>query len=485
MPDCNKQFKKQAQSIRLSTAEKRDVRERLVAYMAYHPLATARQTTDTTQATTGNRFTLTAEAFRTISFNKKVFGRFALMTSLFFVVSVPLLAEQALPGDVLYPMKVQVNEEMRASLSFSPYAKIEWETTRLERRLAEARLLASAGRLTDEAEATVVEAVKKHTSVAQASIEKLRSDNTEEAALASLSLSSVLQVQDELFTVELSGATDPELGQAPDSPSPIAMAVKEARTLANPDDVSLTDISPSRLLALIERDSTYATELFRSLQKKLSDEDRAAIERRLVDVQRKVTTAQDNYADVSVVSVVDEAPDTSETVVIATTSVTDLSVTAVPETNPTVMLLHSALLDIRKLITFMTRIGVEQEWLLDRYVPITLTDEERRTILEQQALEVERLYQAIQTREPDVAIAQKVTAGLERYAELQTSLDAVKNSEDITQAESLMTEIIELLQDIKSLVADSPMVTETTEAEIIDVELEQATTSASTTPSDV
>ena len=46
-------------------------------------------------------------------------------------------AEGAVPGDALYPIKVSVNEEVRDLVAFSPEAKADWETRRLERRLAE------------------------------------------------------------------------------------------------------------------------------------------------------------------------------------------------------------------------------------------------------------------------------------------------------------------------------------------------------------
>ena len=53
MKRFSEQLKKKSQTIRLSAAEKRDVRERLIAYMEYHPLPATtvsikKQATDTT-----------------------------------------------------------------------------------------------------------------------------------------------------------------------------------------------------------------------------------------------------------------------------------------------------------------------------------------------------------------------------------------------------------------------------------------------------
>ena len=57
----------------------------------------------------------------------------------------------------LYLVKVHFNEEIRSTLALSPYEKVAWETKRIERRIAEARLLASEGNLTDELGAGVVD----------------------------------------------------------------------------------------------------------------------------------------------------------------------------------------------------------------------------------------------------------------------------------------------------------------------------------------
>ncbi len=59
-------------------------------------------------------------------------------------------AESALPGDVLYPVKVSINEEVRANLQGSAHAKAQWEGERAQRRLREAEKLVALGRLNKE-----------------------------------------------------------------------------------------------------------------------------------------------------------------------------------------------------------------------------------------------------------------------------------------------------------------------------------------------
>lgn len=56
-------------------------------------------------------------------------------------------AEQSLPGDVLFPVKVTVNEGVMTFIAFSPEAKAKVEVAKTERRLEEIERLAAAGKL--------------------------------------------------------------------------------------------------------------------------------------------------------------------------------------------------------------------------------------------------------------------------------------------------------------------------------------------------
>lgn len=68
---------------------------------------------------------------------------------LIFVISggTALAAEDAVPGDLLYPIKINVNEKVRDSLTFNEEAKVEWEVKKTERRLAEIQRLAEKSKL--------------------------------------------------------------------------------------------------------------------------------------------------------------------------------------------------------------------------------------------------------------------------------------------------------------------------------------------------
>ncbi|MDD5110892.1 MAG: DUF5667 domain-containing protein [Patescibacteria group bacterium] len=59
-------------------------------------------------------------------------------------------AETALPGDLLYPVKIAVNENVRTALTLTPEAKAEWSSQQALRRLREAEQLAIQGRLNQQ-----------------------------------------------------------------------------------------------------------------------------------------------------------------------------------------------------------------------------------------------------------------------------------------------------------------------------------------------
>jgi hypothetical protein len=67
-------------------------------------------------------------------------------------------AEGALPGDLLYPMKIYVNESVQGVLKVGDARKAKWEAEKTVRRLEEAESLATEGRLST----TTIEAIKVH-----------------------------------------------------------------------------------------------------------------------------------------------------------------------------------------------------------------------------------------------------------------------------------------------------------------------------------
>jgi len=115
------QFTQDAQRVQLTQAEKARTREFLVAYMESNPVV----------LDVKKSFSF-ASIFRLA---KPV--PMALVLVMFVSVGTSFAAESSLPGDALYPIKVQVNENVRSFVAFSEESKAEWDSRVAVRRLQE------------------------------------------------------------------------------------------------------------------------------------------------------------------------------------------------------------------------------------------------------------------------------------------------------------------------------------------------------------
>lgn len=437
MKRFSEQLKKQSDSIRLRAAERRELQERLVSYMEYHPLPADMVTTKKAEAVDTS---LTTEAYRTISLSsfyiKGVFGALTLV----LLVGVPLVAERALPGDVLYPVKVKFNEEVMSTLTLSPYEKVEWETERLGRRIAEARLLASEGKLTEEFEADVAEAVKSHSDAAKREIENIRATDAEEAAIAEITFSSALEVQSAVLRSE-----EEEAGTSTDA---IVGAVEEERSQAAQNQTASEAVpSIERLLARIEQETTRAYELLATVREYASVQEITDIERRLADIERKIGAAIALREEEGVVEA-------------------DVRV-----------LLRESLQATQKLIVFMTDIDVRETVVIEDLVPVELTDEERVAAISAQLAEIAELLPLIEVAVTESGADPVGEKASTIFTDMNTSVSEASlalSEERLDDAEVAATEAYTLFTDIVALLDITAPVEEETEPE--DVEEDVATT---------
>lgn len=83
-------------------------------------------------------------------------------------------AENTVPGDLLYPVKVKINEEVRSALALTSEAKINWENRRAERRLEETEKLAGENKLTTTTATMLAEKFQEFADKADDRLEKLQ-----------------------------------------------------------------------------------------------------------------------------------------------------------------------------------------------------------------------------------------------------------------------------------------------------------------------
>lgn len=421
MKRFSEQLHKKALTVKLRAAEKRALRERVVSYMEYHPLPKEMKSTKQ-----GYTPTLVSEEFRVVAFPFKLITRWVAGTAVLILLIVPFAAERSVPGDSLYALK-QFNEEVRGTLSFDTIQKVEWETERLNRRIAEARLLASEGRLTDEVEAEVAEAVRTHSANAQKNIEVLRGEDADEATLASFALETTLSVQ---------SAALQEDGQSSDGTETLASVVEETRAKTNATNASSTIPAFDKVMARVEQNTTRVYELLDSLQSQASQEQIVEVTRRLEDIERSVAEA---------LSLRETADEEARTILI------------------------DALQRTQKLVVFMTDIEVSQSIDIEEIVPVVLTDEEEQAVLSAYRAELDSKVARINEfvlAVTDEEMLEKTSVVL---SEIETSLSQLGTSTEFRQAQTTLMSVIDLANNMSTLLElDGQQVTDAEGVELLE-----------------
>ncbi|MBI2025627.1 hypothetical protein HYT04_02495 [Candidatus Kaiserbacteria bacterium] len=92
-------------------------------------------------------------------------------------------AEGALPGDILYPVKIYVNEPLRGAMVLGGVPKARFEAERTIRRLEEAETLAAQGRLDKTSAETVREHFENSVTAFNSAVDNLESNGSMEDAV--------------------------------------------------------------------------------------------------------------------------------------------------------------------------------------------------------------------------------------------------------------------------------------------------------------
>lgn len=103
-----------------------------------------------------------------------------LAICLFVGAGVTFAAESSLPGDVLYPVKIYVNEPVKAVTKVTPKAKAKYEEEKVIKRLGEVEELVKKGKFDDKKRTQVEREVEKSVNAINViDIKKERNKNRE------------------------------------------------------------------------------------------------------------------------------------------------------------------------------------------------------------------------------------------------------------------------------------------------------------------
>lgn len=116
-------------------------------------------------------------------------------------------AQGAVPGDFLYPVKTEVNENVRAAFAVSAEAEAELQADLIAERLEEAQELQAEGRLDEEATETLTAELKVHAEKAALALDE-STDENDVATIARISATvgqfNILLNTDGALTIDLS-----------------------------------------------------------------------------------------------------------------------------------------------------------------------------------------------------------------------------------------------------------------------------------------
>lgn len=406
MKSFDTDIKKYTEKIRLKASERRELRERVFAYMEYHPLA--KQHIDVQVLPQS----IPSESFVTLHLSN-MYVRIAGGIFAVFIVTAPFFAEQSTPGDALYFIKTGVNETIQGQLANSPHKKIEFETKLMERRIAEARVLASEGKLTEEVKQQITDTVKEHTTAVQQGLEELRLEDADEAALAEISFNASLEVQ----SAVLASDTNIEDSTLVDS---IMTVMNDARENVVQNQVVNT-ASYEGLIAQVELETTRALELFTTIKESATEEEVKDIDRRLSDINRLIDDAKRLH---------NENPETATGDLATTLGLT------------------------QKLIAFMSDIDVRETVSLATLVPIVLSDVERTEQVNSEIKTLKTMVKEVETRLLTLdgdGVREKVEDALTQIDGFILQGTASIEAKDLVSAEVAVGEARALMTDIDML----------------------------------
>lgn len=167
MTNNPKQFKKLAHALKLSSAEKAAMRGDLSRYMMAHPVV--------------GQAARSPFSMRALRSRKSISA--IVITSVLVGGATSFAAENTVPGDILYPVKTNVNEVVRGALAVTPQAKAAWDVELVNRRLGEMEKIAQNDTIATSTQATLEANLDKTTARVNDRIKSFENDHDEDLAL--------------------------------------------------------------------------------------------------------------------------------------------------------------------------------------------------------------------------------------------------------------------------------------------------------------
>jgi hypothetical protein len=138
MNNFEEQIEKLASTVKLSDAEKSVMRRELLERINTHK--------NKLPQSIASPFSI----FSFVSYHRVRVLSAAFMVVVFLTTSTSVLADKALPGDILYSVKTKINEPVGGLFAVTDFDKASWSVTLANRRIDEAEMIADRVDVSDE-----------------------------------------------------------------------------------------------------------------------------------------------------------------------------------------------------------------------------------------------------------------------------------------------------------------------------------------------
>lgn len=181
--------------------------------------------------------------------------RIALSSFLFVVFvggSISAVASNALPGDPLYVVKTDINEEIKAAFLNTPEEKVAFAKNRVEKRVSEIKTLAESKTLTKEKQAKAQKALDANISDLSKELSTLSEASPTSALSVTATLEENIKADKEAIEQALTQDTTPAavatLGTIDEtlekvSEQEVKIITKQIETIASELEATTTDTS--------------------------------------------------------------------------------------------------------------------------------------------------------------------------------------------------------------------------------------------------
>jgi len=292
MNKITKKFLKYLKSVKLSEKEKDVLRYRISEFIAFNPIRSNSH--------------IPKKSFYFSIFTLRAISKGVALVLIVLIVvggtSVSYASTDSLPGDALYSVKININENIEEKLALTKEAKVEVQSAKIERRLTEAKTLSDKKELSPENKKIVNENLKKNVEKVTQTIEVLKNEGNIELALAATSkITPVLEAHREVL-VENKDKKDKQDQEAKpktlqiENASLVLMAEMETEDSEEDSLIDAVDAAIKKVEEAEIRVIEKATENKESADK-VTQENTISVEQKIEDIKKANAIEAKNIAE--------------------------------------------------------------------------------------------------------------------------------------------------------------------------------------------